>query len=334
MMKNKKGAIGTMAIASVMIAALVVGGVLIFANNAGWFMPPGGAIELGPTVTTAICQDDGTNTLNVAVRNDKNTSLHYGASTVYAIGSDNEVAASGTSTAGATLTYSALNVPCSTGSYSGTVYALCSASRTSDTATYSFDKETSTKVNLMVPTSSTLKIAAYDSTYTNTTDSSSSTASTAGNDENEFNAETLASGGTLERFVDVYVGTAFTCFGTDEILVGVDNGNASSFSTSAFAITGEDVKKVECNDPKYIEAAASNDLDQCWVMDRLCNDDGPRRLHLTGSADKGDPYTDVEVVIADLGWFSDIDGLPAFAAYNGAGTDQCETNGAYTINLA
>jgi hypothetical protein len=344
---EKKGAIGVMAIVGI-VAAVVVA---VFIGMSA-FQASGGAGDDGlagtddqPLVTTQKCQDDGTNSLFVAVKNPINATLHYEDENIVVVSEDGEQIATGTATAGATLAYATINIPCVDGGYAGTVYGLLDASETATIGEYDFEGDTSETVIMMAPPTGSLDIVSYDTTFTNFTDTNSVDGAGAGCTETEAvtnSVSTIGSGESFTRYVDFKQATAFHMYGSEVageagILIGIDNQNASSWNSGDIKISsisgGGNLKAVDCSD--YQDSTAAEDLDECYTMDAIGSSDPTRRLKVEGTANGGNPFSDLQVVFIDLGYFEDIAGDIVYAGHNTARTTVgVATDCSLTINLA
>lgn len=346
--KMKRKGAQAVTVGLVAIIAVVAVGVVLLMNQTGW--GGGGGADLQgtadqPLVTTAKCQDDGTNSLSVASRNPANVSLHYNAGSYAAVGADGEIIASGTGTAGTSISYTAVAIPCAEGNYAGDVYALLTSAYNSQIGTYDTIESgaTADTVVLDVVPAGSLKIAAFDTTLTNTTQGNSADDTESGCAETEVDTNaisTIEAGGSFTRYIDFKQATAYKQFGSDVagqagVLVLIDNNNMSSWNSNDIKITsvdgGGNLKSVDC--VAYPKEVSLTEADSCYTMDSIASNDATRRLKIEGVANSGNPYSDVVVTFMDLGYFQDVDGSIKYAGANSAATSQGQTDCTMTINI-
>jgi len=341
---DKKGFSTVAAVVLVVIVVLGVSGGLFFYNT----YEGGGAYEEGPgdegaLLTQDICDSsDNLNDIRVACPNPINTSLHFSGPSLLAQDAAGMSVGSGTCTSGTTLSYATADVPCD--ARSGKIYALMSTTISSQIGDWDMGTGTSDTLSLNAPPIGSLKIVAMDSTFTNKTDTATVSGSGAGCTETEADTHTgtdVAAGGSFQRYIDFRQATAYKIYGSDVagepgILVGVDNQNASSWNAEDITLSsisgGGNLVKVDCG--LYPNALAANDLDACWTMDAIASNDPSRRLLLSGTANGGNPYSDIQVHFIDLGYYQDTDGSVVYGGYNAARTSQgTATDCSLTVNL-
>lgn len=340
---KKKDSVTTAAVVLI-LAGFVFGGTAVIdeiTSLAGRIAPAaitGAEAQLPSPVTGLICdrQTDGTNTVNLVYRNAENSSLAYMAASVTAE-VNGESQASGTTTKGVTLSYLALNVPpCQ----SGKVYSLESTGVASSVIDYNSFELTS-NYEILGAAAGVIAIQGRDSTFTaasnwNSSGGGSATAvSGAGAiDGNAYYTNTtLASGGSLNFYLDLTVNGTTTAFGamingqpaSDGVIISFDTVDAAVFSTNSLTLSsdtaGITLKKVAC--PSSVSANRNAEI--CWETRTLLSTDGEIRLRGTLKADLGDPTETGDspvLVFDDRSYFRDTDGDVKYDAFDSAGSNK------------
>lgn len=331
-----------------LIGGFFIGGTSVFNELTGalqGFQP--GAIVSGveagaitPTPPGIICerQTDGTNTVNLVYRNSQNSSLAYLAASVTAE-VNGESQDSGTTTAGASLSYLALNVPpCQTGK----VYSLASTGQASSVIDYS-SYELTSNYEILGASADVIAIQARDSTLAKASSVEANGSSTSAHEQAVsgsgttdgnayFTNTSFASGGSLNFYLDYTVNGSTTAYGamingqpaSDGVILSFDSVDASKWSENALTLTsdtaGVTLRRTAC--PSSISANRNAEI--CWETRTLKATDGEIRLRGTLKADLGDPVggDSPKLCIDDKEFFRDTDGDVKYEAFDSAGTNK------------
>lgn len=291
-----------------------------------------------------------THALKSAVRNKENSSsLGYLAIAV-AAESGGSTLATGTTTGGASLTYTNLNVrPCSLGS----IYILGTAGVGTSSGRMAFDAfETESEYQILGSASDVLALQAYDIQGNTRSNGNASNGGTpdyfvSGAGATDGNAyyrnTTLSTGGSVKGQIGLDVNGTSTVFGNygttvfnpktgendevvpanDGVIVSFDAFDGAIFSKDAYTLTqidDVDLKVVTC--PSSI--TANRNADKCWQMRTLKASDGEVLLKFQLTADSGDPTgADTPVVcFDDKHYFRGADGKVKYDFYTSGGTNQ------------
>lgn len=292
-----------------------------------------------PTGLECKRQTDGTNTLNVLYRNVENSSLGYIPASVSAY-DNGQLQDSGTTTAGVTASYLALNVPpCRTGK----IYAMASTGHASSAMDYN-SYELTDNFEVRGAAANVINLLARDSSFTSSSNGTagydgtgagfavSGVTSTDGT--TYYKNTTLASGGNINFYLDISVNGTSTAFGaiingqpaSDGVIISYDTVDAAKFGVNSLSLvsdtSGVTLNKVTC--PSDI--SANRNAEVCWKMRSLKASDGEIRLRGTLKADLGDPAADSsdspKLCLDDNEYFEDTDGSVEYAAYDTGGTNK------------
>lgn len=292
-----------------------------------------------PSTGGKICriQSDGTNSLDVAVRNKENSSLAYLGGSATAIANDLSTLDTATTTAGATLSYVALNVP---GCQDGNIYLLGTAGVGVASAKASFSSfEETTKYEMESANSNVVAVQGRDSALAKQSNgqvngSQEVTYAVSGNGANDGTAyylnTSLASGGSINGYVDWTENGTSSVFGTynaeDGVVFSYDSGTASVFSKeNSFTLsdqTGINLKELS-SCPSTIQA--NRNAEKCWSARTLKATDGEIRTKFQLKADLADPVastTAPRLCVDDKVYFRDSSGKIAYDFYSSSGTNQ------------
>lgn len=292
-----------------------------------------------------------THALKTAVRNAENaSSLGYLAIAVAAESGDNTLA-TGTTTAGASLSYTDLNVkPCSLGS----IYILGDNAVGTSSGRIVFDAfDTVSEYVILGAASDVLALQAYDiqgNTRSNGNVSNGGTpdyfVSGAGTTDGNayYRNTTLATGGSIKGQIGLDVNGTSTVYGNygttvknpetgkydkvepanDGVIVSFDSVDGAIFSSSALTLTQIDnVGLAEVTCPTSI--TANRNADKCWKMRTLKASDGEVLLKFQLTADSGDPNAAGDspvLAFDDKHYFRGTDGNVKYDFFSSGGTNQ------------
>ena len=292
-----------------------------------------------------------THALKTAVRNVENaSSLGYLAVPVAAESGGNTLA-TGTTTAGASLSYTNLNVkPCSLGS----IYILGDNAVGTSSGRMVFDAfDTESEYQVLGAASDVLALQAYDiqgNTRSNglvngsiDTDYFVSGAGTT--DGNAYYRNTtLATGGSVKGQIGLDVNGTSTVYGNygttilnpltgeydkvelanDGVIASFDSVDGAIFSSSAFTFTQiDDVKLTGVTCPASI--TANRNADKCWQMRTLKASDGEVLTKFQLTADSGNPTVtgdNPKLCFDDKHYFRGTDGKVKYDFFSSGGTNQ------------
>lgn len=307
---STKGKLGTGAIIAIIAVAAVVLGVVNIQGVS--FSSMGGQQQAAPqvgTVTTASCQTDGTNTLDLVVRNDLATTASlYTRGTIAAFGGNGDLIASGTSDGSSTMTYTSLNIPCSADKLSGKAAVLASTAApgtlvNSKVVTYAFGAgETAIQKIIGSSNSTSLQFTIRNTALTNT----SETTQTA-NSANETGATTMGASATRSGYIDIEGVTAAAQFGSDNggILWVVDTSDSAVFSDNAISLSSSNIQLTGVACPA--RALSFDSGNRCYKSPAIKTSDGLVRVSWSMTSDLGNPGTsaDPRVYLEDLQSFEE-----------------------------
>ena len=308
-----------------------------------------------PVQACLVCdkQSDGTNTLDVVIRNAENSSqLGYLAGAI-AAEVDGKTQDTATSTAGVTLSYTSLNVPpCK----AGTIYVLGTNGVGTASARTAYQScETVGKFEIEGSGQNVLAIQAYDNQYNtrsngNVNGSGDATAYAgyfvSGASTTDGNAyyqnTTLGTGGSIKGFIGLDVNGTSTVFGNygttvlnangnptnvlaeDGVIVSYNSVDASIFSDNDYSLTQVDsVSLLEVTCPNSVRA--NRDAERCWQMRTLKDTDGEVQLKFQLKASLGNPTAtgdNPKVCFDDKVYFRGADGNVKYDFFNSGGTNQ------------
>ena len=291
-----------------------------------------------------------THALKTAVRNSENLSSLGYLSIAVAAESGGNTLATGTTTAGATLTYTDLNVkPCSLGS----IYILGTAGVGTSSGRRAFDAiDTVSEYQILGAGSEVLALQAYDIQGNTRSNGNASNGGTpdyfvSGAGASDGNAyyrnTTLSTGGSIKGQLGLDVNGTSTVFGNygttvlnpltgeydlvepanDGVIVSFDSVDGAIYSPSAYTLTQiDDVKLTKVTCPASI--VANRNAEACWQMRTLKASDGEVLLKFQLTADSGDPTgADTPIVcFDDKHYFRGADGKVKYDFYTSGGTNQ------------
>lgn len=344
---KKKDAVMTGAVV-LLVIGFFIGGMSAFDEVTGMVKTQTQSITSGEQATSAVIstgqacerQTDGTNTLNVVYRNVENSSLGYLASSVSAESGD-ESLASGTTTAGVSLSYLALSVPpCMTGK----IYALGDTGESSAVVDFS-SYELTSNYDIKGAPASVISVKAYDSTYTAssgynaTTEGESASGDWISSPESSSDGtayyanSTFSAGTSLNFYIDYKVNDTTGAYGTllngqpasDGIILSFDSVDASKFSANALTLVSDTAGVTLTKIPCPASIANNRNADACWKTRTLLATDGDVRLRGTLKADLGDPTVTGDnpiLYIDDQQYFRDTDGTVKYGVFDSSGTNQ------------
>ncbi len=330
----KKKDMFTMLAAVLLVVGYIASPGMIQGLTAGGGIGAGGVVT---TISTAgvgrTCSGITTITLNTAGRNPLNNTLEYMGSTFYVVPSDSggQPVASGTGTAGSTLTYTAVSVPCSAGAFAGKVYAVADASASSDVADYSISGTGGNVVLNNVPDTATLTIISRDSTLVNTSISATASGS-------ETTATGMSAGDSRNGYIDLSVATGKAQYGSghDGLVFCVDTVDSSAFSDSGMTVSvssvpfGWTLSEIPCSN--YPKTSAYDSCNRCYKSPAIKASDGTVRLAWTMNNDLADAgaSSDPIMYIEDVVYAQDTDGKIVLGTHNSGGTNLGESQCKYT----
>lgn len=302
-------------------------------------------------------QSDGTNTLDVVIRNQENSSqLGYLAGSI-AAESDGKTQDSATSTSGTTLSYTSLNVPVCKG---GIIYVLGSAGVGTASARTAYQScETVTKYDILGSGQNVVALQAYDNQLNAKSNGTQGSGTITANgayfvsgvgatDGNAYYENTsLSTGGSIKGFIGYDVNGTSSVFGnygltedsvdavtgekvkkhtlaSDGSLFSYDSVDASKFSLASLTLTQVDdilLKSVAC--PTSI--TANRNAESCWSAKTLKDTDGEVQVKFQLKADLGDPTETGDnpvLCIDDKVYFRGADGNVKYDFFNSGGTNQ------------
>ena len=293
-----------------------------------------------------------THALKTAVRNVENASSLGYLSVPVAAESGGNTLATGTTTGGASLSYTNLNVkPCSLGS----IYILGDNAVGVSSGRMVFDAfDTESEYQILGASSDVLALQAYDiqgntrsSGLTNGSNTQgdsfiSGAGTTTGNAY--YRNTTLATGGSIKGQIGLDVNGTSTVFGNygttvlnpetgeydkvvlanDGVIASFDAVDGAIFSSEAYTLTQIDdvgLSGVTC--PASI--TANRNADKCWKMRTLKASDGEVLLKSQLTADSGDPTSSGDnpvVCFDDKQYFRGTDGKVKYDFFSSGGTNQ------------
>lgn len=293
-----------------------------------------------------------THALKTAVRNIENASSLGYLSVAVAAESDGNTLATGTTTGGASLSYTNLNVrPCSLGS----IYILGDNAVGTSSGRMVFDAfKTESEYQLLGASSNVLALQAYD-IQGNTRSNGQINASAEGGDyfvsgagtttgNAYYRNTTLATGGSIKGQIGLDVNGTSTVFGnygttilnpetgeydkvelpSDGVIVSFDAVDGAIFSPSAYTLTQIDnVGLTEVTCPQSI--TANRNADKCWKMRTLKDADGEVLLKFQLTADSGNPTATGDnpvVCFDDKQYFRGTDGKVKYDFFSSGGLNQ------------
>jgi len=278
------------------------------------------------------CQTDGTNSLFLAARNPLNSSLEYQAGTAYVTNAVGDVIASGTLNAGEALSYKEISVPCSAQNAKGSVYIVADSERASAIGSYSFEKQTADTVQLAQEDQDQLTGTMYSTTLANTSLTAKGTIT-------ETTAVAMSAGDTRSGYIDFSDATGKSQYGSTHsgIFWCVDTVNSAAFTDASITLSsqtgGFSLNEIQCT--QYPKATSVDSCNRCWTSPALKAATGTVRFSWSMTNDGGTDAgasDDPILYSEDIQYFLDIDGKIKLEAFNGAGSNQGESQVKLTWN--
>lgn len=325
----KKGASDLMWVAAVVVLLFAVG--VLHYNGQGFStttptttVTPGGQTNT-PQASNFICNNGGST--NPVYGSDQNVLL-TGAGTVYqaaplaVVSSSGRTLTTGTTTAGSSLSYLTLNVPCGADSH-GFVYLTTGASDTVNSARLPYD--VTSKLNDYAQFTegnvSGLYLALYSSTNTNTSDFKGGTLGTI-QTATESAATAMGAGSVRSGYIMLSVSNATSQFGSTDggIIFAIDTVDSSVFSDNAISLSSPNIALSPITCPATETSAHS--ANRCYAARALKSTDGNVRVDWVMNADLGNPGASADPVlyIDDVQYFQQSSGVSQGTA-TGANTD-------------
>lgn len=283
-----------------------------------------GIATTSPQTTGAAvpCQDDGTNDIQVVVRNTLNSTLQYLGGTVAVVDSSGKVLNTGGLAQGATLARATISFPCSQEAVSGKVYLLGAANGTSASASYNLGSGKSQAIDLNAALAGSLTM-----TMRNITNGGNVSSVSVQNVIAEAGATTMSPTTTTTRSVnvDIQVTNASAAFGhaNDGLLWSIDTADSAVFSDSAMSVLGTaGITLTET--PCPARATSANSANRCYKSAWIKQGDGVVTIRINLNSDLGgDPGTSADpvVYIDDYVTFQDTDGSIKTDVKNSANAD-------------
>jgi len=308
-------------VAAIVVGLLVLGGFVQLSQfGIGAAAVTGATVAGSGSAAGAVqCQDDGTNTLNLAVQNEKSSTLQYRSVPVAYESAAGSPLAAGTATFGTALTYTALNVACG---QSGTLYALGNGTENSvkldGVSMNTFTKE----VILKSEAASTATMFWRDSALGNMS------AGAANMSGQITQVQAMASGGSLSFYLDLVANGTNGALGNRDhgVVIAVDLPTTIFSTANGFSLTGDSlhpVTKVDC--PTGVAGFAAADV--CFKVKQIGTWEGTVRFSGQARADLGEPTatTPIHIRLMDGCYFRDTDGTVRGGFANGAAADVCQT---------
>ena len=287
-----------------------------------------------------VIQSDGTNNIDLAVRNKENSSLGYLGISVSA----NEGAttlSTGTTTDGASLSYASLSVtPCK----DITIYGLATsgvgvASFTSKTDSFATTKQIETEGAAQ----NVVNVVAYDrngnkasSGLTNgsvgsETGSGYAISGASTTDGNAYYTNTtLSSGGSISNFkLEYAVNGTTTVFGaygaSDGTIYSYDSTDAAIFSSNSLTLSDSGMVGLKELSSCPATITANRNAEKCWTARTLKATDGVVEIRGSLKADLNNPTEtgdNPKLCIDDKVYFRDTNGQIAYDYFSSAGANQ------------
>lgn len=283
-------------------------------------------------------QSDGTNSLDTAFRNKENSTLAYLGGSATAVANDGSTLDTATTTSGATLSFVALNVP---GCQDGNIYLLATSGVGVASAKAPFSSfEETTKYELTSANSNVIGVlgrssalaAASNGQINGSTGAGEPTYIVSGVGATDgtayFTNTSLASGGSINGYLDWTVNGTASVFGTyeasDGAIFSYDSAAASVYSKESYTLsdqTGINLKELtSC--PATI--TANRNAEKCWSARTLKATDGEIRTKFQLKADLADPVASTArptLCVDDKVYFRDTNGKIAYDFFSSSGTN-------------
>lgn len=330
-------------IAGIFVGALWMFGVIGGATQNVVFSTTGdGSVPVGSG--QAICGDSTTLPLSIASLSPANSSTSYNSPAVrivaaegpVTVGSQSKAAiATGTLTAGTTLAYTSVNVPCSAEAFSGTVYALSDTTDdNSAAATYTINGKSG--VVLMQNTlGDELRLTLRNSELV-------SISANATEDPTENAATAMSAGDSRTGFLDVQGGnvgsSVFGGHGLGALWV-IDTVDAAAFSNNGVTLSsGGSVQLNEIPCSTYPKASDVLSGNKCYWSKEIGSSMALSRLSYNVANDGGSSAgasSDPTITICDLQYVEQTGPsgpTVKIDCYDNSGTDVGQSNSVATID--
>lgn len=318
----KKG-ISTLAAVVIVAAVLVATGVIKLSGFST--VSPGGLVDTNQPVQAGAgfqCQEDGSNTLNVAVRDGLVTTSTLYTPVTVAFTSGNRIIATQASNPGTTLSYAAGTLLCGDGSnLEGTAMILAGPGASTNYASAPYDARVlSDEVVLSSTNTTNLQFAIRDiSSNTNT-----SVLDADGYSEisaNETAPTTVAANSVRSVNVDLVGITGSRQFGSElGVIWSVDTSDSSVFSDNSISLSSSSIALQPVTCPS--RATSFNSANRCYKSGPIKTSDGTLRFTISQNADLGNPGTsaDPRIYLDDMQGFEE-DGVVVFDIYDKGGNN-------------
>ena len=289
-------------------------------------------IEETDDYVTGLCDTDGINSVNAASKNTLNRSLEYqaGALRLIPTGSDTQYS-TGTGTAGASLTYTALNAPCTP--RTGNVYALGTADLVSGMTTYKIETGVvSDEIILSQPDSSQAQTQLFDKNRDNTSDTFAAT-------QTETTAVAMSDGDSRSGSFDIKAPTSSSQYGGPiegkGLVFVIDTVDANAFSEDSISLSSTQITltEIDCDGGEDTEIdlqrlISKDSADRCYIASAIKATDGEITVNWVMNNDAGDDAgasSDPILYVEDLQYFEDTDGSIVYGAFTAGGTNVGES---------
>lgn len=274
---------------------------------------PGGQTT-SQQASTFLCNNGGsTNPLYVS---DQNTLLTAGG-TVYqsapvaVIGSDGRLLATGTTTAGSTLSYTTVNVPCGANA-NGFVYLTAGNGNTVNSARLPYD--VASKLNDYAQFTqgnvSGLYLAMYGNTNSNTSALDGGVVGTI-QTATESAATAMGAGSVRSGYIFLSVSNATSQFGSTDggIIFAIDTVDSSVFSDNAISLSSANIALTPITCPA--SEVSMHSANRCYSAPAIKTSNGNIRIDWTMNADLGNPGASADPVlyIDDVQYFQQNSGV-------------------------
>lgn len=328
--------VGLVAVAVLVYVGVTMGFVKTPAQAAGGVTIVSGPQVAGepiPSAITKTCEGITTISLSAAARNPLNPSPEYHAAALRTVGKEGQVGivgkgdlpggtitATATGTAGVTLSYATVSIPCNLENFDGEIYATPTALLSSGKAVYKIEG-TGGQIVLLQPNTTAMNFTFRNNALSNTSDIVRTAT--------ESTASAMNAGDSRTGYLDLEIAgnTTYGQYGASGlgILWTLDTVTSSVFSDKALSITTSDIVLTEVDCLQYPKTAAVRSANRCWLTDPITTSSGMIRLRWTLTADGGtDPGAsdDPVLYLNDIHFIEDQDSMIRIGTHNSAGTDQ------------
>jgi hypothetical protein len=284
-------------ILALVVVALALGWVSI--PQTPYSVVPTGQQTIGQQVTSALtCQDDGSNTLDIATLNSLVTHTLYSNGNIAVVGADGTIVATDTTSGGTSLTYSATDIPCAPNAVKGSVYVyagttvpLSGNALNSVKASYDVSSISAQKI-IPVSNVSSLYLRMYDSANQNLSAGSQNTTT-------ENDATAMGTGSVKSGKIQLYVTNSSSQYGSDDggLIWAIDNGNSAAFSANSISLSSNYFALTPITCPTRVSAIDA--ADRCYHSRALKSSDGVMYVDYIATSDIGNPTADITIYIED-----------------------------------